>query len=130
MNTPPRLSGISIKMLAFYAEWHAILIRHIPKILRYSIGMRIDDIFSGILEDIALAQFSLPQHKTAYLRRAIGKNDTLKFMLYALFGMKGIDEKKFISLSQKAEEIGRMLYGWRCKMEQKPPDAKDARAEK
>lgn len=116
-------------MLVFYTEWHTILIRHISKVLRYSLGIRIDNIFSGILEDIALAQFSLPEHKTAYLRRAIGKNDTLKFMLYALFEMKGIDEKKFISLSQKAEEIGRMLYGWKCKMEQKPsgtrsPDGK------
>ncbi|MEK9151624.1 MAG: four helix bundle protein [Patescibacteria group bacterium] len=111
-------------MLVFYTEWHAILTRHIPKILRYSLGMRIDNIFAGILEDIALAQFSLPEHKTAYLRRAIGKNDTLKFMLYALFEMKGIDEKKFISLSQKAEEVGRMLYGWKCKMEQKPSGTK------
>ncbi len=117
-------------MLVFYIEWHRILIQHIPKILRYSLGIRIDNIFSGILEDIALAQFSLPVHKTAYLRRAIGKNDTLKFMLYALFEMQGIDEKKFISLSQKAEEVGRMLYGWKCKMEQKPSGAKEARTEK
>jgi hypothetical protein len=117
-------------MLSFYTEWHNILIRHIPKVQRYSLGIRIDNIFSGILEDIALAQFSIPEHKTAYLRRAIGKNDTLKFMLYALFEMKGVDEKKFISLSEKAEEIGRMLYGWKCKMEQKPPGTKNTKAEK
>ncbi len=109
-------------MLAFYTEWHDILTRHIPKIERYSIGMRIDNLFSGILEDIALAQFSLPEYKIPYIKRAIGKNDTLKFMLYALFNLKGIDEKKFISLSEKTEEIGRMLYGWKCKMEQKPPE--------
>lgn len=34
-------------------------------------------------------------------------------MLFCLFELKGIDNKKFLSLSIKLEEIGRMLYGWK-----------------
>lgn len=124
MNTPQNLPTIAVKMLAFYTEWHIILSRHIAKTLRYSLGIRIDNIFSEILEHISLAQFSTIEYKTAHLNRAIGKNDTLKFMLYALYELNGIDEKKFFSLSLKAEEIGRMLYGWKRQTEKRKPPEK------
>jgi hypothetical protein len=106
-------------MLAFYVAWHEILGKHIPKTLRYSLGVKIDGLFAEVLEAIALAQFSPPPERATHLDRAIGKNDTLKFMLYALYELKGIDEKKLILLSEKAEEIGRMLYGWKRGTENK-----------
>ncbi len=115
----PRLSGIAVKMLGLYVEWHEIMSRHIPKGLRYSLGIRIDALFAEVLEGISLAQFSPPEAKSRYLASAIGKNDTLKFMLYALHELRGIDEKKFISLSVKAEEICRMLYGWKVSAEKR-----------
>jgi hypothetical protein len=128
---PPRLSGIAIKMLAFYIEWHQIFSRHILKDLRYSLGVRIDALFAQVLEGISLAQFSPPASKSTYLSNTIGKNDTLKFMLYALHELRGIDEKKFLSLSAKAEEIGRMLYGWKVSTEKRTAErtavAADAR---
>lgn len=106
-------------MLALYVEWHQILSRHVLKDLRYSLGVRIDMLFAEVLEGISLAQFSLPGVKAGYLAIAIGKNDTLKFMLYALYELHGIDEKKFVSLSLKTEEIGRMLYGWKMSAEKR-----------
>lgn len=120
MNTPsPNLPTVAIKMLEFYTEWHIVLSRHIAKTLRYSLGIRIDNIFSEILEHVSLAQFSTIEYKTAHLSRSIVKNDTLKFMLYALHKLNGIDEKKFLSLSLKAEEIGKMLYGWKRQTEKR-----------
>ena len=116
---PPNLSGIAVKMLAFYVEWHQILSRHVLKDLRYSLGVRIDLLFAEVLEGISLAQFSPPGAKLGYIVHTIGKNDALKFMLYALYELDGIDEKKFISLSLKAEEIGRMLYGWKVSTEKR-----------
>lgn len=106
-------------MLALYVEWHQIFSRHILKDLRYSLGVRIDALFAQVLESISLAQFSPPVAKAEYLAVAISKNDTLKFMLYALHELQGIDEIKFLSLSTKAEEIGRMLYGWKASTEKK-----------
>lgn len=106
-------------MLALYVEWHTIMLRHIPKDLRYSLAIRIDGLFAQVLEGISLAQFATVDLRTRYLTEAIGKNDTLKFMLYALNELKGIDESKFISLSVKTEEIGRMLYGWKSSVEKK-----------
>lgn len=106
-------------MLALYVEWHQVFSRHVLKDLRYSLGVRIDLLFAEVLEGISLAQFAPPQAKINYLIHTIGKNDTLKFMLYALLELKGIDEKVFISLSLKAEEIGRMLYGWKISSEKR-----------
>lgn len=106
-------------MLALYVEWHGILTHRVPKLLRYSLGARIDELFAEILEAIALAQFSSYQDKGIHLERAIAKNDTLKFMLYVLYELKGIDEKRCMSLAAKAEEVGRMLYGWKKSAETK-----------
>ena len=95
------------------------MLRHIPKDLRYSLAIRIDSLFAQVLEGISLAQFAPAETRTRYLGDAIGKNDTLKFMLYALNELKGIDEPKFVSLALKTEEIGRMLYGWKVSTEKK-----------
>ena len=100
-------------MLALYIEWHTILSHHVKKPLRYSLGIRIDALFAEVIEIIALALFSPIENRILYITRAIGKNDTLKFMLFAIYELKGIEEKQFVSLSVKAEEIGRMLYGWK-----------------
>lgn len=106
-------------MLALYVEWHTTMSRHIPKELRYSLAVRIDGLFAQVLESISLAQFATPDTRSRYLSEAIGKNDTLKFMLYALHELKGIDIAKFVSLATKTEEIGRMLYGWKVSTEKK-----------
>lgn len=120
-SNPSQLSGISAKMLALYVEWHTILCHHIKKPLRYSLGVRIDGLFAEIIETIALAQFSSTENKLLYVGRAIGKNDTLKFMLYAMSELQGITSKQFLSLSVKAEEIGRMLYGWKNQIVKQNP---------
>ena len=106
-------------MLALYVEWHTTMSRHVPKDLRYSLAIRIDGLFAQVLEGISLAQFSATDLRARYLTETIGKNDTLKFMLYALRELKGLDEQKFISLAVKTEEIGKMLYGWKSSTEKK-----------
>jgi hypothetical protein len=60
-----------------------------------------------------MAQFSPPENRQEILTRAIAKNDCLKSMLYVLFELKGIEEKYFVDLAQKTEEIGKILYGWK-----------------
>ena len=100
------------KLLSAYTEWNNI-IRHIPKIRRYSLGIKIDKLFSDVVELVSLAQFSTKENREVILQKAITKNDCLKFMLYAMLELKGIEEKHFFSLAPKIEEIGKMLYGWK-----------------
>jgi hypothetical protein len=111
-----KLSGIAIKLLGVYKTWHSVT-PHIPKMLRYSLGVRIDALFAEIVELTATVQFSPERERSAILGRTIAKNDLLKFMLYALFELKGIEEAQFIRLAPEIEEVGRMLYGWKRRAE-------------
>ncbi len=101
-----------MKIINAYVYWNNI-IRHIPKIHRYSLGLKIDCLFSDIVELVSMAQFSTQEERTGILIKAIAKNDCLKTMLYVLFELKGIEEKHFVELAQKIEEIGKILYGWK-----------------
>lgn len=47
-----------------------------------------------------------------YVKRAIQKIDTLKVFLLILWEIKSLDNKKYIALSTKIDEIGKMLGGW------------------
>ncbi|OGJ01215.1 hypothetical protein A3G53_03645 [Candidatus Nomurabacteria bacterium RIFCSPLOWO2_12_FULL_44_11] len=101
-----------MKIISAYVYWNNI-IRHIPKIRRYSLGVKIDCLFSDIIEFVSMAQFSAGEQRGEILTQAIAKNDCLKSMLYVLFELKGIEEKYFVELAQKVEEIGKILYGWK-----------------
>ena len=107
-------------MLAAYVEWHMIMTKHVPKSIRYSLGVRIDSLFAELVAVISGAQFAAKNERATRLSNAITLNDTLKFMLYALLELKGIDEKKFLFLSERMDEIGRMLYGWKQKSGEHP----------
>ena len=120
---PPKLSGIASKLLAIYSEWQQYM-HGITKTLRYSLAIHIDQLFTEIVSLTAEAQFSPKETRAIPISKAIIKNDTLKFMLYTLFELKGLNDKKFLSLSIKIEEVGRMLYGWKNQcpkvLDQKP----------
>lgn len=111
----PKLSGILTKLLAAYIYWHSVT-RHIPKMRRYSVGVKIDLLFADLIELISTAQFSNQENRPAIISQAITKNDVLKFMLYVLLELKGIEEQYFLNISLQIEEIGRMLYGWKNKI--------------
>ena len=116
MNHPPpsplKLSGTMLKVLSAYSYWHNIT-RHIPKMRRYSLGIKIDALFANIIELVSMTQFSPKIERENILTKAISKNDCLKSMLYVLFELKGIEEKHFVEIAVKVEEIGRILYGWK-----------------
>ena len=50
------------------------------------------------------------------------KLDLLKLFLQIAWEIKGIDTKKYIILSEKLAEIGKMLGGWHKQVKQDPAD--------
>ena len=52
------------------------------------------------------------EEKQPWVKLAIRKTDTLKILLMVLWETKSLDDKRYIALSEKIEEIGRMLGGW------------------
>lgn len=115
---PPKLLPIVQKLKETYALWYSFL-NVVPKTHRYSLGQRIDTLFIEALEAITVAAFLLPEEKLPYVKHAIRKVDTLKILLMLLWESKSLDTKKYLALSVKTDEVGRILGGWQGQLKKK-----------
>jgi hypothetical protein len=91
----------------WYEYYHTL-----PKLHRYTLGSKIDTLFVESMEMIAVASFLPRGEKTPYVRAGIRKIDVLKILLMILWETKSLDNKKYITLSLKIDEVGKMLGGW------------------
>lgn len=73
---------------------------------------KIDKLFTDALEAIVTATFLLKEEKLPYVKIALRKIDTVKIFLMILWETKSLDDKKYIALSLKIDEVGKMLGGW------------------
>lgn len=62
--------------------------------------------------------------KHPYVRLAIKKTDTLRVLLLVLWETKSLDDKKYIALSVKLDEVGKMLGGWNGQLTKQNSPAK------
>jgi len=95
-----------------YLLWHSYCLI-IPKTHRYSLGKKIDDVFIEIIESLVTASFLTKEEKLPHVHFAVKKIDMLKILLMILWETKSLDNKKYIALSIKIDEIGKMTGGWR-----------------
>ena len=113
-SNPPRsqfsLSLIQ-KLVQDYKSWHNFL-PNFSKDSRYTIGTKIDSLFLETIELIIKASYSDKVEKLISLKNASVKLDLLKFFLQIAWEIKCLDNKKYILLSEKLDEIGKMLGGW------------------
>jgi len=72
-----------------------------------------------IIEALATASFLARTEKLPFVHLAIRKTDALKIFLMILWETKSLDNKKYITLSEKINGIGKMLGGWSGQL-QKP----------
>lgn len=100
-------------------EYHSTL----PKLHRYTLGGSIDSLFIEVIEATSAAAFLPRTDKTPYVRLAIRKLDTLKLLLMVLWETKSLDNKKYIALSLKLDEAGKMLGGWNGQLDKSLRDA-------
>ena len=96
---------------SLYKLWHEYHTT-LPKIHRYSLGSKIDSLFIELIESLAVATFLSKDEKLPFVRIGIRKLDTLNILLLILFETKSLDTKKYITVSEKTNEIGKMLGGW------------------
>ena len=108
---PPRILPVLGKVKEAYLLWYTFY-QDLPKSHRHSLGQRIDTLFVEVIEAISAASFLSPQEKHPYVRLAIKKSDTLRVLLMILWETKSISDKKYITLSVKIEDAGKMLGGW------------------
>jgi|SRR3989344_682688 len=95
---------------------------HLTKSSKYTLGAKIDICFLNTIELIFIASYLPKSTKGVYLQKAIVKLDLLKLFLQIAWEIKGIDTKKYIILSEKLAEIGKMLGGWHKQVKQDPAD--------
>jgi hypothetical protein len=69
-------------------------------------------LFTDTIEAVSIAIFLSREEKTPYIRLAIRKINTLNVFLLILWENKSLDNKKYIVLSEKTDEIGKILGGW------------------
>ncbi|HCC06199.1 TPA: hypothetical protein DEP94_02495 [Candidatus Nomurabacteria bacterium] len=60
-----------------------------------------------------------------FVRIAIRKLDTFNILILILFETKSLDTKKYISLSEKTNEIGKMLGGWNGQLTKQQAEKKN-----
>lgn len=108
--------------MAAYKVWHEFL-PHIPKDSRYTLGSKIDASLIETIEAVFSASYLGGEKKLPYLQRAAAKLDLVKFFLQILWEIRALDNKKYAALSEKLDEIGKMLGGWLRKISTQNPSA-------
>jgi hypothetical protein len=111
MLPPPRLLPLLQKLKGAYLLWYGYY-HVLPKLHRYTLGERVDNLLVEIIEATAIASFLPRSEKQPYVRLAIRKLDTLKILLMILWETGSLDNKKYLVLSIPLEEIGKMFGGW------------------
>lgn len=106
-----KILPVLTKVKEGYLLWYKFY-QDLPKSHRHSLGQRIDTLFVEIIEAISAASFLSREEKHPYVRLAIRKADTLRLLLLVLWETKSLDDKKYIALSMKLGEAGKMLGGW------------------
>jgi hypothetical protein len=109
-NTPQPV--VISKEKEAYQYWLA-LYKNFPKIERPGIGQKISLLFIDVLELTFIASYLPPNQKIIELGKIISCLDILKFFSQLAWENKLIPTAKYTELSQKLEEIGRMLGGWK-----------------
>lgn len=94
-----------------YLLWHNFFV-NLPRLERYTLGVRVDNLFTEILEIVLTAQHTKREDKKIFLAELSRKLDNLKFFVTLLWEAKGLDANKYGQLSQKLATAGRMLGKW------------------
>src|SRR3989344_3181301 len=96
------------ELYKLFYDYHA----SIPKLDRYAIWQRCDELVLDILENFLSAAYAQKLEKIAILKNASKKLNILRILVRLVKDIKAIDGKKYITLQEFINEIGRMLGGW------------------
>jgi len=106
--------------VAVYKLWQGYR-NDFPKGSRYTLGDKIDATFIQILECLFVASYQSKQDKLPTILIAVRKTDLLKFFLRIAWELHALDNKKYVLISEKTDELGRMIGGWKKGLEAKTP---------
>ncbi|MEK7184770.1 MAG: diversity-generating retroelement protein Avd [Patescibacteria group bacterium] len=113
ISPPPHTFSSSIvhKSYELYLFIH-LNINAFPKRDRYTLGIQIEQRALKILELIMLAREKEGPSKILILHKIDVELKLLKLFIRMSFDILALPEKKYIDVSEKIIEIGKMLGGW------------------
>ncbi len=79
---------------------------------RYNLWQKCDTSLLNLLEDMFIAGSLAKIEKLRLLQDMSSRLNFFKIMIRLLKDVKSIDDKKYIFLEEKLDEVGRMLGGW------------------
>ena len=94
-----------------YLLWHNFL-PYLPRLTRYTLGVKIDNLFVELLETTFVAKYAKREDKLNCLEQLSHKLDNLKFFITLLWEAKGLSANKYGQLSQKLTIVGKMTGKW------------------
>ncbi len=68
-----------------------------------------------------MASYTHTEEKLNLLSKSISKVDLVKLLLQLCWEIKAMDNKKYIHISERFNEIGKMLGGWKKQLVNKTP---------
>lgn len=99
------------KIYDFYKLFHEF-IKLFPKIEKYSLGQKIENLTLDILEISLKTVYSPKQEKLSLLKEVDTKINLLKMLIRLANEIKVLDNKKYLISQEKLQEIGKMIGGW------------------
>lgn len=99
-----------------YLVWVNI-VAHIPKGPRYTIGARIENKLLYLLKITYLAYFTEKEKKVPKITECIFTLDVIKFLVQIAWEAKCISHKQYEEMATMLHESGKILGGWKKKME-------------
>ncbi len=84
----------------------------VPKQDRYTIWQRCDNTILDIIEGILRASQTAKVQKPAILETVSVNVNLLRVLIRLAKDTRAIDTKKYVTLQEMIDEIGRMLGGW------------------
>lgn len=88
-----------------------------PKLSRFTLGVKIDTLFIDTVEFVLLAGYAPRSQKLSIIKRASSKLDTLKFFLQLAWEIKNLDNSNYLAIANPLIEAGKMLGGWQRQLE-------------
>ncbi len=99
------------KTYDLYKTFHAYR-KLVPKHDRFTIYERSEQLILEIIECFFQAGYSRSQYRAALLEKASVKLNMLRLFIRLMKDTKTLDTKKYVSLQEIIDDIGRQLGGW------------------
>lgn len=97
--------------MELYKEF-VVYLKTFPKKDQYLLGRRCEDYILDFLQEVFKATSASKQEKLEFLIKANIKFEVLKILFRTARDLKMIDNKKYLSLESRVQQIGKMLGGW------------------